>query len=380
MNQIKIRILESSVLTPRWETNFCIEELQNRFEVEYWDCTKIVSPSFSPKTEISKPYVVKIKSLKDLNQRIKQLSLDTLLITNIHENPENFRFYKTIASRFKTIVTINFFADNSEELPQSRLMKLIRKFNPRHAREIFYWKLYRKMFQKILISCSPSTEPYRINHPDYESFIRVQGNTSDDMISLKPMIVYIDNYFPFHPEIKKREPSFQPEKVAHDFYQSLNRFFSLVEEKYHCQIVIAAHPSADFEKNPFNGRKIIFNKTDVLVKESMGVLMHTSNSLSYVYLNNVPVAFLTNAAYEEAKLESHRLKTLSEINHIRIVDTDQYKTINDDVLTPLDPELRTAYMKYQTDGNPETNAQRLTAYLTEIAQQIEKDHHHHSKS
>ncbi len=144
--------------------------------------------------------------------------------------------------------------------------------------------------------------------------------------------------------------------------------------------MIAAHPSADFEKNPFNGRKIIFNKTDVLVKESMGVLMHTSNSLSYVYLNNVPVAFLTNAAYKEAKLESHRLKTLSEINHIRIVDTDQYKTSNEDILTPLDSELRTAYMKYQTDGNPETNAQRLPAYLTEIVQQIEKDHHHYSKS
>lgn len=368
MKQIKIRILESSVLTPRWETNFCIAALQHIFDIEYWDCTAIVSPSFSPKNEIERNYVVKITSLKDLSARLQKLPSDALLIVNIHENPENYRFYKTVSSYFKKLVAINFFTDNSQKKPVSRLSRLIRKFYPHHARKIIYWKRYRKMFVKIPIGCAPGSRPYRINHPDYEAYLKVQATEADELVEHQPYVVYVDNYFPFHPEIKKREPGFHPERSAKEFYPSLNRFFKAVEEKYHCKVLIAAHPSAIYANNPFEGRRIYFNQTNVLVKHAQGVLMHTSNSLSFVYLNNVPVAFLSNAGYRRAKGEFARLQTLARVNHIRIINTDTYLP-TEDVFTPLDPQLRDEYMSYQTDGNPTPNAERLARYLQEIHEQ-----------
>lgn len=364
MTKISIRILESSVLTTRWEEYYCIEELYNVFDIEYWDCSLITSPSFRPLTEISRKYVTKIGTTDELFRKLKDTPKDALLIVNIHRNPNNYRVHRIVAKFFKNIIYIKFFADNSCETNINPIKKFIYKFYPPHTREIIYWKLYNKLYNVIDFGCTSDCNNYRINHPDFESYLKVL-KSAPRLMNGKSYIVYLDNYFPFHPEIIKREWNFNPKSIAKDFYSSINKFFDFIEKKYHCEVIIAAHPSSIYKTNPFNNRSILYNKTNILVYNAKGVVMHTSNSLSYVYLNRIPVALITNQAYQKAKGEYRRLKKLSLINNFKIINTDLYDT-DQDIFTNISEEARDKYINYLTDRLNMSNAERFLKYYKDV--------------
>lgn len=368
MTKIRIRILESSPLTERWERNYALKDLTKVFDIEYWDCSAIVKPSFDPQYVLERDYIVTVESLDEFKKKINTLSSDTIIVCNIHANPNNFRFYKSFTSKFHHIVFIDFITRNDSGAKHNRLKTFLYKFYPPHTIEILYWKIYRRLFNRIVFSCSPTCTDYRINDPDYEAYITLSEDGKDSDKKEK-YILYIDNYFPFHPEIKKREPKFNPNAVAPAFYESMNNFFSMLEKKYNCSVIIAAHPSAVYTKNPFGGRKIIFYKTNELVRDAFAIVMHTSNSLTYVCLNRKPVALVHNKAYREAGGGMSRLKDLADLNGLPLIDTDKCDE-NSKIFTTISEQRRQFYVNMFTDGKSESNASRFIRYFKDVYRKI----------
>ena len=73
------------------------------------------------------------------------------------------------------------------------------------------------------------------------------------------------------------------------YYAELDRFFALAEQKYGLEVVISAHPKARYSKNEFRGRKVIADKTSVLVRYAEFVICHASTSVGYAVLHRKPL-------------------------------------------------------------------------------------------
>ena len=78
------------------------------------------------------------------------------------------------------------------------------------------------------------------------------------------------------------------------YFEELKKLFDILENKLDLKIIIAAHPKIDYSKfkNEFS-RKIFYNKTIELVKNSNLVLSHMSTSINFAVIYNKPIIFST---------------------------------------------------------------------------------------
>lgn len=378
--QSKIIYATPSPLTKRWLENYCLDELNNILDIEFWDCSQITTPSFKTQKVLSRPYVTIIKSLDDLKKKLDITPKNAVKVIDIQKDSHNFPIHRLLSKHSNLCIYVHCFGAtemmdviNPNKL---RLKKLISKEALRLIRNKMKWLAEEKPFEKIykrmyddywITSVRADRYPYRINHPDYE---RYRKSLKEPIIwSGERYVVYIDNNFPIHPEIKARDTLLDIDKVAPQFYASLNTFFTRIEQKYSCKVKIAGHPIAQYKSNPYGGREIIYDKTVELVKESLAVCIHTSNAFSYVVLFDKPVALIYNAAYRQAKVEYNRLKGESHRLRLPLVNTDDPIPDEGSVFTHLDKSIAEAYKSIYLIADPkETNAQLYVKLFRQIAQ------------
>lgn len=349
MKKIKVVYIHPSQLSERWLQYYKLDELQNIFDIEYWDCSAFANPSFKAQEMLIRPYLYVLRNENELRENLTRIPKDSLIVCDLHKNAENYGIYKIIAKLFRQIIYINFFSNTQGAYKSKILSKLANS----SIKDIVCYFLIKRELKIINISSRNSAKSqYRINHPDYEQFQKTinQGNT----IINKDFIVYIDNYFPFHPEISKRNSSINPNRLAPLFYKSLNSFFQKIERNYGCKVIIAAHPSSVYAVNPFEGRKLIYNKTCELIKDCKAVCMHTSNAISFAILCDKPIALLSNAAFKEATLEWKKLHTLSNLLSLDIINTDE-TTISDSLFSPVNSKIANQYKQEYLIANPNAN-------------------------
>jgi len=109
----------------------------------------------------------------------------------------------------------------------------------------------------------------------------------------KNYAVFIDTYFPFHPDNEKDTNLFIKPS---EYFEKLSYFLNEFEKKTKLKIIIALHPKADLKRYPQNIKKfkIIKNKTISLIKNSKVVLHQGSTAQSYAVLFKKPLIFLTS--------------------------------------------------------------------------------------
>lgn len=78
------------------------------------------------------------------------------------------------------------------------------------------------------------------------------------------------------------------------YYQSINTLFAALEKLYGKPVVIAAHPAAKLNGDEFNGRKILFGMTDLLVKQAALVVTHQSAAISFPVIYGKPILACCN--------------------------------------------------------------------------------------
>lgn len=402
-NKIKLVITHPCELSQRWITYYCLDELCNDFDIEYWDCSAIVTAYTSGKMQypIKRDYLVVIKSLQMFKALMERLPKDTVLITEIHYNQFTLEFHRIQSSFFPRYAHINFYANTQLHLskrteePSRQNRSMLTEIVHKAVQRVEYysyklpkmqdliWRLHHyrdpdytekaairkigKWYKGVWGMSSAKGSKRRINHPDYEQYLK-----DKDFANLTRNVVFVDNFFPYHPEISYCERELDVESVAQSYYSSLNAFFDKLEQTYNCHVVIAAHPSSIFNGNPFDGRKIYYGETSSLIRDCEMVCMHTSNAFSYVVLYNKPVALLYNKAFKQAHFQMQRLEYCSEQFSLPLINTDN-KDINlTKIFNQVNADIRNNYINdYLADEKlSANNAELITRYLVEFHEQL----------
>jgi len=102
-------------------------------------------------------------------------------------------------------------------------------------------------------------------------------------------IAFVDDYLPHHPDFATfRSRTVDPTA----YYAALNRAFAACERSFGVPVIVAAHPKAIYDRNPFGGRAVVFGATGALVRESVVVLAHASTAVSFAVIHRKPLALL----------------------------------------------------------------------------------------
>lgn len=126
-----------------------------------------------------------------------------------------------------------------------------------------------------------------VNLCDYDNFLNARNESS--LLSASKYAVFLDINLAFQSDLKIIGwDVVDPQAYA----DSLNRLFRLLEQQYGLEIVIAAHPKADYSEGYFEGRKVLKGLTPELVRDAEFVISHHSTSISYAVLNRKPLLFI----------------------------------------------------------------------------------------
>lgn len=414
MNKFKIVYFVAGPLTSRWLDYYCLDELSNNagFCIEYWDCADIlVDGGYKVTQIISRPYTKKIISFKHFKREISKLPKDTIFISEIYFAPETKKFTRIISKYLKYHVDINIWSsviklleDNVEinniasnhkeqnvvtfksKLYRYNIVKIINKFmkygftqpfyefinSLKEQREFKTIQRYVSKFYTTHISYLPQCK-YRILHPDYIKYAKIKDK---EPIIKEPYIVFVGQFFPYHPDLLSYQFDGEINDIAQEYYNLLNDFFTKLEKVYRCKVVIAEHPSGKFDVNPYDGRNIYYYKTADLIKDSIAVCVHYSNSISFAALFNKPIAILANNAIQKCPTVYGRISEFANILKTPLIhiDTDvDFQNLfhyieNDDRKKIVD------VLEYD-DEMHNSNANLYAKYFSDIYNRIKNNNH-----
>ena len=413
-HKIKVVVMVPSPLTPRWLNNYCIDALSNEFEVEYWDCSAICALKFESAEKVDREYVFTINTLKELEDNLRRIPQDSVMISNIHPEADNYNVHRLIAKYNPYRVYFSFWSNTIDEslqfnngkeknlqsneenitskheslfrrvkhaLYKNRAFLYISKFirfkGDHRFKQFASTEKQMRMVRKNLslykgefvIDVLPNKE-FSINHPDYEKYLTIQRADAKPIVKGR-YVVFLDSFFPYHPHLRTEDPRVDFNALVQPYFASLNSFFDKIEQYYQCEVVVAGHPSAQFiETNPYGKRKVFYNKSAELVKDSIGVCLHASYSIAFAILFDKPVCLMTNEALRKASNPRATLAAYSKVFHQPIVDTDTCKEAGS-ALTPFDPKIRQGYIDTFFDTkNNKLNAELVPIHINKIHEYI----------
>lgn len=400
----KVVIMQSALFTKRWASQYCTDELSNSFDLEYWDCS-ILTSSTSKGVVLEREYVYTPSSLEEMKRMLRALPQDTLIISNIHFLRKNFKLHRLISKFFKHRIYIDFWSNRPSKIDESRVemeipkkktlkqylyqvgwIQVLAKFIRYGGGERFktFYSVYRNirkceqtikdeqycenLYTNHVITCLPHHQ-YSINHPDYEKYLQIKDEAP---IKDKPFIVFVDEYYPYHPDFIEINPEIDLEHLAKLYYRSMNHFFDVIEKQTGMKVIIAAHPMADYSTNPYGGREILMYKTAELIRDSAYVCMHHGFCLSYIALFDKPMCFISNEAIRGSKYCSENVFVNANMMHMPVVDSDRIDEY-ESVFCPLPKDRRELYINRFFDLSiNKRNAELYEQYLNQIHQEIVK--------
>lgn len=331
-----IVIITHEPLTRNLKRIFYIDEYRSAgFDVAVWDISAITNKGLRLSDQVEDKAIIKVESLSQLNTLLSNNdNKNTLYIPQVPYSWRNREVIKLLSDHQAYCIQIEYYANAyTKTTLKEKLLKLLQFERYAELAKIKFEQKAYKMFctrhninipQKNFTSLAlDKTATNYINHPDYESYLDIveKGlNTTS-----KPYIVFIDNYFPLHPDLYFHH-GLQLDG-ADKYQQSLKNLFDYLEEKYRIPVIIAAHPKAEYTPETFGNREIKKYMTADLVINSSYVIQHTSNSISYVILANKPLALITTNGYNHVKHLQKLLQKLARLTGINIfnTDNDQYE-------------------------------------------------------
>ena len=115
----------------------------------------------------------------------------------------------------------------------------------------------------------------------------------------KSLITYVDENFDYSNDIYLFRDKFKKKINDRSLYiRKLNYFFSQVEKKYRCKIIICCKKRFRYKKNYFDGRKIVYGKTHEYISKSKFVIGHKSDALFQALYSKTPVVLLKSKEFK----------------------------------------------------------------------------------
>ncbi len=367
----KIVLIDHEPYTVRRGEIFYVERLiACGFEVEVWNVSAYLYPSLSLAKSEEKDYVRCCSSYEQIVQQLEKTNIpQTLFVVEVHNQWRHRRIFRLLKE--KQCYTIRLSLYEASNLPALPLWQRLKYFEIKnlsfYLRQIggtllydWYKRWYGfKPYDLWITSCKRKGNVLRINQTDYETYKRVK---ECDSLVEKPYAVFIDQYFPLHPDFA----IFYHKKLTGEkpYQECLNKFFSQIEQKYQVEVVIAAHPRAVYDAGTFEGRKIIQYKTPELVKHARFVIMQTSMSISFVMLFDKPVFLITTRQYDSYRKLRMVEEKIARMCRKKVISIEKYKGEELDI-TPIDREIRKRYI-YTYLTSPETENRRNEDIIRDI--------------
>ncbi|CAA7614380.1 hypothetical protein [Magnetospirillum sp. SS-4] len=157
-----------------------------------------------------------------------------------------------------------------------------------HAAHVVHGSLAAASIRNNLVG--PDTKVIATHSWDYDTLLRaVPSEAAADL----PQAVYLDQYLPFHPDTIAMGYR-APDPALH--YRQLEGLFRRIEAEYGLEVVIAAHPRADYGDKPFAypGRRVLFGRTAELIAQSRLVLGYVSTALGIAAALNKPIGLFAS--------------------------------------------------------------------------------------
>ena len=392
-NKIKVVITHPSQLSERWMKYYCLEDLSKEFDVEFWDCSDVAYPSFKVAHPLVNKYLHVIDSLETFRSSLSKLPKDTVLVSEVHRNAKTYSFHEIQSSYFPQITYVCFYGNDIECVNLEENWKNVSR-NTFNWRDIVYripyvhdgirWflhhtepdynekKMARKcaeLYKDYYEIASTKNANYRINHPDLEQYLQIKDKAK---LQEGRYIVFIDDFFPYHPEILASMGNVDVDRIANVYHQRMNAFFENIEQRIGCKVVIAAHPYANYKSNnPFNGRDIFYGKTAELIKDCDAVCMHGSNAYAYVALYDKPIALILSEVQRNS--EVFRLTNLcGKTFKLPVYSIDKSSEYGNIMFEKMDSVLRKKYIDYYLGDmiHLASNKEYLLKYINEIHTKI----------
>ena len=274
-------------------------------KIEYWDVTSLLVKDYDEVITKSADYLRIVETYRELEDLLQHPeNKDAFYMMAVTFAGFAMDLYRLI-SKYKCR-TLYIVWGAVPVNPLNKWIRLLQIFsNPVGIAKHFYFRqkaaLYRRLklvrpfdivfaggeFMQAHNRFAARVIP--INSSDYDQYRQVKLANPPPLVEGR-YAVFLDVYLTDHPDNKVMGWS----RIAPDpYFGALNRFFERLEEKFGIEIVIAAHPKADYRNiNPFNGRRIIQNCTPQLVKDCTFVVSHSSLSQSQAILNQKPIVFV----------------------------------------------------------------------------------------
>ncbi len=184
------------------------------------------------------------------------------------------------------------------------------KLNPAHLYKAFFNRIGKKVFKYknasfIVIGGKNNSDLYinacihndktkilYLHTWDYERFLNSETYDNEG----KPYCVYLDTYFPFHPDIKTEIGFKFTQEDKKNFVNDMNKVFNYIKENYNLKVIIAAHPRANYKDKVdiYPNVKIEYGKTSQLVKGASLVIGNVSNSNLFAVMADKPLVLINS--------------------------------------------------------------------------------------
>lgn len=346
---------------------FGIEILQkNGFEVEVWDFTPFLNSLFYCNVEISDPinwekYCV-FPSWNEAQTSISELTQNCFIVCMIGYRYKSFRTYRELSKN-----KLRYCVFMANALPPIKNGKLIltpiekmKKFKLSNMINVLFTHISYKYIgissATIILAGGTKSSIYKypiskktkilwLHTLDYDIYLDNRCNLAKNAENI---CVFLDEYFPFHPDNIYKGPSAYINPT--NYYSGICKLFDLIEHEFGIRVVIAAHPRSNYttDTDYFDGRKIINGKTAEMVKKSRFVICHLSTSINFAVMFNKPALFITSNDIEKSywgryveSMAAHLGKDVINIDAIEVINWDKEISIDENAYR----EYRESYIK-----------------------------------
>lgn len=355
------------------------------YPTEIWVLVHVLNPDYArivmePEVDADCP-IRKFRSLDDVLSAINQLPMNSFVI---NELPYGFKTKKIYAALVQNKIRSIFLSLGALPLACPSLAEKVWTKLEMMTFERFIDYVYRFLFPRNGMLYQPiqvlsgnyghsddrnKNTTIEAHSFDYDVFL---DHPATDAV--EPTAVFLDEYLPYHPDY--RWMGIRPYSEPSTYFRQLNTFFDWIEESLQLQIVIAAHPRAEYDKHPgiFKHRTVLQGNTAKLIRTCSLTIGHFSTANSFAALYGKPVTFISS--HSMAAHYGKHIESMASWFNKPVLYMDDRKTWgNAESLLSVD---RDAYTKYitnfiKTPGSPDRKIwdiifDRLEAFYSQYAE------------
>ena len=310
------------------------------FIVEVWDLTNLLYPKLKNQNSDNFSNNI-IKTFSDSGKVIKKINVQeihTYFISSIIVNFKSYRIFKSISSNkfkygcvgpYQTGLVPSLYTNQPFFLRNRNIT--LGDFFTKILNKLFVNKLSFKIFDikaadHFFMSGGDNVKVLGHHINDSTKLINIHSANYDFYLDNKNLelkedyILYIDQYFPFHPDFNFSQQKNTFEK--NEFYENLRFFFDKIEKIYDTKVVISAHPRSNYQDKPglFGNRRLIKNyNSSSAIFNARFVIVHTSNALDFAILYNKQMIFLTSSSFKNT-WEGEVIDSYANLFNVESVD------------------------------------------------------------